>query len=274
MAKGEAPVFVVRQLTPTIGAEIEGLDLAVPQSDEVIAALEEALHAYQVLFFRGQDMTPYQQRDFAGRFGVLRPFPFGRPPEEDLPEVMVLATDGDGPKVSNADIWHSDATFMEAPPKATLLRAVSLPDLGGDTLWADMAAAYEALSPRLRAMLDECTAEHDFTKSATHRGRADEGALPPARHPVVRTHPATGRRCLYVNRVFTTRICELSDRENELLLPFLCDHVTRPEFQCRFRWTPGAVALWDNRGTQHYATYDYAGPRVMHRVVIEGDRPY
>lgn len=263
----------IQPLTPTIGAEVRGIDLA-HATDGSVDALREALLAYQVLFFRDQTLTPHQQRDFAAQFGKLQHFPFGRPPAPDLPEVMVLATDGDGPKVSNADIWHSDATFMAAPPMATMLRAVHLPDVGGDTLWADMAAAYEALSPALRRLLDECTGEHDFTKSSSHRGRADTSEIPPAHHPVIRTHPETGRRHLYVNRVFTTRINELTDRENELLLPFLFDHVARPEFQCRFRWSAGAIALWDNRGTQHYATYDYTGPRVMHRIVIEGDRPY
>jgi taurine dioxygenase len=266
-------VLHIAPLTPTIGAEISGLDLRESQPDTVIAELVDALHAHQVLFFRNQPVSPYQQRDFAARFGTPQHFPFGAPPAPDVPEVMVLATGGPGPKVANADIWHSDATFMAAPPMATMLRSVELPTLGGDTLWADMEAAYQALSEPLRGLLDELSAEHDFTKSSSHRGRADRDALPPARHPVVRTHPITGRRCLYVNRVFTTRILGLTERENELLLPFLFEHVTRPEFQCRFRWTENTIAFWDNRSTQHYAAYDYAEPRVMHRIVLDGDVP-
>jgi taurine dioxygenase len=263
-------VFDLAPLTPTIGAEISGLDLREPQPDDVIAALTDALHTRQVLFFRDQPISGYQQRDFAGRFGTPQRFPFGEPPAPDLPEVMVLATGGPGPKIANADIWHSDATFMATPPMATMLRSVALPALGGDTLWADMEAAYEALSGPIRRLLDEVSAEHDAAKSAVHRGGA---ARPPAVHPVVRTHPVTGRRCLYVNRIFTTRVHGLGERENEVLLPFLFEHVNRPEFQCRFRWTRDALAFWDNRSTQHYAAYDYTGLRVMHRVVLNGDAP-
>ncbi|MGA4541260.1 TauD/TfdA family dioxygenase [Uniformispora flossi] len=264
-------MFDIRPLTPAIGAEVAGIDLNDDLGPDAYAALTEALHTHQVLFFRGQDIDAYRQRDFAAGFGTLQRFPFGHPPAPDLPEVMVLAT-GDGPKQSNADIWHSDATFMARPPLGTMLRAVSLPPLGGDTLWADMESAYAALSAPMRALLDGLTAEHDFTKSRTHRG-GDPDALPVVAHPVVRTHPVTGRRCLYVNRIFTTRIVELDERENELLLPFLFDHVTRPDFQVRFGWRPGDIAFWDNRSTQHYAVYDYQAPRVMHRIVIEGDEP-
>lgn len=267
-------MFELRPLNPALGAEVVGLDPAALPDAAVFDALAEALHDRKVLFFRGAGgtLTDRQMRDFAAGFGTLQHFPFGNPPQPDLPEVMVLATDGDGPKVSNADTWHSDATFLARPPAATMLRAVDLPELGGDTLWADMERAYQALSEPLRTMLDGLTAEHDHTKSRAHRGR-DKEALPPSVHPVVRTHPASGRRCLYVNRVFTTRIVELDERENELLLPFLFEHVSRPEFQVRFTWRPGDIALWDNRSTQHYAAYDYRGPRVMHRIVIEGDAP-
>ncbi|WP_020548110.1 TauD/TfdA dioxygenase family protein [Embleya scabrispora] len=266
------PVFDIRPLTPTIGAEVHGLDLNLDLDASGHAALSEVLHEHQVLFFRDQRITAHRQREVAARFGALQRFPFGEPAAPDLPEVMVLATGGDGPKVSNADIWHSDATFMARPPLGTMLRAVSLPPLGGDTLWADMESAYRSLSAPIRALLDGLTAEHDFAKSRSHRG-GDRDALPPVVHPVVRTHPLTGRRCLYVNRIFTTRIVELGERENELLLPFLFDRAARPEFQVRLTWRPGDVALWDNRSTQHYAAYDYRGPRVMHRIVIEGDEP-
>ncbi|MFI1379481.1 TauD/TfdA dioxygenase family protein [Embleya sp. NPDC020886] len=266
-------MFDIRPLTPTIGAEVLDLDLNRDDLDaSVFAALTDALHERQVLFFRDQRITAHRQREVAARFGTLQHFPFGDPAAPDLPEVMVLATGGDGPKVSNADIWHSDATFMARPPLGTMLRAVSLPALGGDTVWADMESAYSGLSAPIRALLDGLTAEHDFAKSRSHRG-GDRAALPPVVHPVVRTHPVTGRRCLYVNRIFTTRIVELDERENELLLPFLFDRTARPEFQVRLTWRPGDIALWDNRSTQHYAAYDYQGPRVMHRIVIEGDEP-
>ena len=147
-----------------------------------------------------------------------------------------------------------------------------MPSHGGDTLFADAAAAYDALSSRMQRMLDELTATHDFANSSAHR-RPLHDEYPPVSHPVVRVHPDTGRRSLFVNRIFTSRIDQLTDRENEVLLPMLCDHIRSPDFQCRFTWHPGSVAFWDNRCTQHYAVADYREPRVMHRVVIDGTVP-
>ncbi len=262
--------MTVVPLTPTVGAEIVGVDLS-QLTDEEHRVVADAFADHLVLFFRDQRLDDRSQREVAAGFGPLQVFPFAPPLDPALPEVHAIAT-GAGPKTSNADTWHSDATFMECPPMATLLRAIELPGSGGDTLFANMYAAYDALSSRLQRLLEGMTATHDFTKSSSHRRRLDD-QFPPVEHPVVRTHPVTGRKALFVNRVFTVTLNELTDAENELLLPLLCDHVKSPDFQCRFTWSPGSVAVWDNRCAQHYAVADYGERRVMHRVLIAGDRP-
>jgi taurine dioxygenase len=262
----------IRLLTPGIGAELLGVDLASP-SPELFAAVRAALLDHKVVFFRDQHLDLRAQRDFAAGFGEPQRFPFGGPVDESVPEVHALASGGERGKVGNADIWHSDATFMREPPMGSILRAVVSPPCGGDTLFADAEAAYEALSAPLQRLLEECTATHDFTKSTAHR-RPLQDEYPPVQHPVVRVHPETGRKSLFVNRTFTRHIDQLSERENEVLLPMLWDHVRSPDFQCRFSWRPGSVAFWDNRCTQHYAVADYREPRLMHRVVITGDRPF
>jgi len=263
--------MTAQPLTAVIGAELHGVDLAHP-SDDMVAAIDQALLRHKVVFFPDQVLDDRAHRDFAARFGPLQRFPFGAPVDEAIPEVHAIASGGGAPKTGNADIWHSDATFMATPPLGSVLRAVQLPPYGGDTLFANMEAAYEALSSSIQRLLDGLTATHDFTRSSSHR-RALQHDYPPVSHPVVRVHPITGRRALFVNRIFTDRINELSDRENEALLVFLCDHARSPDFQCRFSWRPGSVAFWDNRCTQHYAVADYTERRVMHRVVINGDRP-
>lgn len=272
-ASAEASIALhVVPLTPTVGAEVRGVDLR-DLDDATFAAIRAALLDHQVLFFRDQQLTDEQQRDFAARFGPLQRFPFADPVDESVPEVHAIAIDGSAPRKSNADIWHTDATFMECPPYGSVLRAVTLPEVGGDTLWASGTAAYEALSSRLQRMLDGLTATHDFTKSTTHR-RPLHDRYPPVSHPVVRTHPETGRKALFVNRIFTTRIDDLPARESDMLLEFLFEHIGSPDFHVRFTWSPGAVAIWDNRCTQHYAVLDYRSLRVMHRVVVDGERPF
>ena len=262
----------IRRLTPQIGAEIDGLDLR-DASDSDIASLRAALTEHLVLFLRDQSLTDADQQRFAGRFGAVEEYPFGGGGPADAPDVHVIATGGGGPKYSNADVWHSDATFMECPPLGSILRSVELPALGGDTLWASAYAAYESLSPRLQDLLEGMTATHDVAKSSAHRTPVHD-RYPPVQHPVVRTHPETGRRALYVNRNFTVRLDGVSERENEVLLPLLCDTFRQPDIQVRLRWTPGTVAIWDNRSTQHYATFDYTERREMHRILLRGDRPF
>ena len=271
----------VEPLTGVIGAEVYGIDLRAPLSDGTRTALRDALAEHLVLFFHDQQLNDRQHRDFAAQFGPLEPFAFAPTADGDLPEMHALAfEDGAAALGSRVDSWHTDGTFMPMPPNATVLRAVELPPYGGDTCWANMYAAYDALSAPLRSMLDELDAEHDFMKiTYTTFDDADDPEAelrrlreryPVVRHPLVCAHPDTGRKLLYCNRNYVTRIVGMTEHENELLLPFLFDHVRDPRFQCRFRWRDGSVAIWDNRATQHLGVPDYPGRRVMHRVVLEG----
>lgn len=265
--------LTVTPLTHNIGAEVSGIDLARPVESAVAKEVVDLFHQYQVLFVRGQDIDDHAHRDFAKVFGELHHFAFLPPLADDLPEMHAIDIDGAKPKTANADIWHSDATFLERPPLGSMLRAVILPEVGGDTLWASMYAAYDALSSRVQRLIADMSAVHDSANSTSHATKAANASYSPAVHPVVRTHPVTGRKALFVNKTFTTRLEGLTERENDHLLPLLTDHVRSPDFQVRFHWTPGAIALWDNRCTQHYAVADYSGRRRMHRVVIEGDIP-
>jgi taurine dioxygenase len=273
----------VRPLTSTLGAEVHGVSLRdAPDDPEVMAALEQALLDHLVLFFRDQhELTPESQIRFASWFGPFEYHAFAKP-HPDHAELVVL--DQTTPERDGANSWHSDSSFMECPAMGSVLRAVQLPSLGGDTCWASMYAAHEALSPRLRSLLEDCTAIHDVIGplekaiAGGHSTGTDLEAIrrkwPPMEHPVIRTHPVTGRNALYVNRNFTTRIIGVTEDESDALLAYLLTHVQRPDFQVRFRWEPGSVAFWDNRCTQHYAVADYSGQRrIMHRVTLRGDRP-
>jgi taurine dioxygenase len=277
------PSVAVRPLTVTIGAEVTGVDLATaPEDEELMGDLLSALHNHLVLFFPGQELTPEEHVRFAGWFGPFEQHPFARP-HPDYPAAMTVL-DQTTPDTDGANSWHSDSSFMLKPAFGSVLRAVQLPPLGGDTCWASMYAAWDALSPRLQQLLDGLEAAHDIIvplEKAIAGGHSVSTDLdevrrqwPPVAHPIARTHPATGRKCLYVNNNFTTRIIGLPRQESDVLLPFLLQHVQRPDFQVRFRWQPGAVVLWDNRCTQHYAVPDYTGyRRVMHRVTLTGDEP-
>jgi taurine dioxygenase len=270
------PTLEITPLTPAIGAEVSGVDLAEPLGDETIAGIRQALLDHLVIFLRGQDITDEQHLDFALRFGQLSVSPLATKYQE-RPTVTVL--DQVSPKGEGADEWHSDNTFMAKPPMGSILRAVQLPAVGGDTCFSNMYAAYEALSPAVRSLVDGLRAVHDITKPMRKAVAAGHTTLdlsemqerwPPIEHPVVVTHPETGRRALFVNRNSTTHIVGLSERENDALLPFLLDHVRSPEFQCRFHWEVGSMAFWDNRCVQHYAVADYAERRIMHRVTVDG----
>ncbi|WP_283150044.1 taurine dioxygenase [Silvimonas soli] len=274
------------QFTPigaALGAIIEGVNLAEPLSDGHFAALKDALLQYQVLFFREQPLTPLQQRNFARHFGDLHIHPI-YPNVPDTPEVLILDTHDQN--LPDNDNWHTDVTFIETPPLGAILAAKQLPPTGGDTLWASGTAAYEALSPPLQHLLDGLTATHDFGKSFPEtrfavseevhaQWHASRARHPPITHPVIRTHPQTGKKALFVNDGFTTRINEFSARESQALLDFLFAHIARPEFTLRWRWQENDVAFWDNRITQHYAVADYLPHRrIMHRATILGDKPY
>lgn len=271
------------RLSPAIGAVVEGINLSQPLDTDLRDTLSAALLQHQVLFFRNQDISPLQQRDFAAWFGDLHIHPL-YPKIADIPQIMVLDTAQNDLR-DNA-IWHTDVTFIDTPPLGSVLAARQLPPYGGDTLWASGTAAWRALSPRLQQLLDGLTATHDFTKSfplerfgqtpeALARYEETRRTTPPVSHPVVRTHPVSGEKALFVSDGFTTRINELEPAESAALLAFLFAHYARPEFSVRWRWQPGDVAFWDNRVTQHYAVDDYRpAHRIMHRATILGDKPY
>lgn len=273
----------VQPLGPAIGALVSGITLADPLSDDLRDTLLNALLQHHVLFFENQPITPAQQRDLAARFGQLHIHPI-YPHVSDVPEIIVLDTSTQN--LPDNDNWHTDVTFIETPPMGALLSARLLPPSGGDTLWASGVAAYEGLSPRWRAMLDGLTAEHDMVKSfpahrfartPEERVRWEEARVknPPITQPVIRTHPVTGKRGLFVNEGFTTRIVELAPKESDAVLRMLAEHIAKPEYTVRWRWKPYDFAFWDNRLTQHYATADYLPHRrIMHRATVLGDKPF
>ncbi len=270
----------IQPLTPVIGAKVDGVDLRGPVSAATLHEIEQALLEHLVLLFRDQDITPEQQLDFGRNFGQVYCPPIARS-ADGYPELMLL--DQSTPRGAGADNWHYDATFMPRPPLGAILKAVQLPRFGGDTCFANMTAAYEALSPALRSLLDGLTAVHDMTarlRVAIDRGISSDdfdelrAQWPPIEHPVVRTHPVTGRKALFLNYNTGSQLKGVTRSENDLLLPFLFDHIRSPEFQCRIRWEPNSVAFWDNRCVQHIGVPDYSERRVMHRVTIDGDEPY
>lgn len=271
--------LTIVELSPVIGAVVRGIDLSLPLDDAAIASITAALLRHQVLFFEDQNLSPERQRDFAGRFGTLHVHPL-YPKVADVPEIIVLDTHPGNP--TDNDNWHTDVTFIDTPPLGAVLAAAELPPSGGDTMWASLTAAYDALSLMLQHLLDGLTATHDFTKSfpepieaaAQEAWRKARGANPVVSHPVVRRHPLTGAKSLFVNFGFTTRINELTKPESDALLAFLFTHSAKPEFTVRWKWQAGSVAFWDNRVTQHYALSDYLpARRIMHRATVIGDRP-
>jgi taurine dioxygenase len=268
----------VHPLTAAVGAEVEGIDLSAPLDETTIEAIRQALRDHLVLFFRDQDITPAEQLRFSEYFGpVMLPLIDTQSTEE--PGVTVL--DQVAPKGQYTDRWHTDHTFVPEPPMASILRAVKVPELGGDTCFASMYAAYDALSPRMQGFLDGLTAVHSteiITRGIAGLDRVyrrdAESHRPPVVHPVIRIHPETGRKLIYVTGNFTTRIVELDESESNAVLGYLFEHTKSPELQCRFRWRPNSVAFWDNRSAQHCAIPDYQERRVMYRTMIAGDRPF
>ncbi len=269
------------RLTPAIGAVVEGVDLSAMLTEAEVRDIRAALDEHLVLFFEHQSLTPVQQRDFAARFGPLYMHPF-YPGHDDAPEVMILAHDET--HRANSDRWHNDVTFLERPPQAGVLYAEQIPELGGDTLWANMYLAHETLSEPIKTLVTQLRAVHSFAKNFTPErfkalgieARRDRmyAEHPPVSHPVARTNPATGRKALFVNQDFTSHIEGLSPRESDALLRLLFEHMERPEFQVRWRWNEGTVAFWDNRWTQHCALADYfPNRRRVRRATILGERP-
>ena len=270
---------ISKRVAPAAGA----LGAYVDEDLEALAAsgaLNELLDAHHVLFFRDQRLDAAGFGQIAASLGTLEAHP-AYPTVDGAGDVQILESTPDRP--SKIELWHSDMTFRAQPPAVTLLYAQVLPDYGGDTLWASASRAYESLSEPLRGLVDVLEAEHDFAHGfqeslAEPGGRerlADAIAEnPPVRHPVVRTHPRSGRRAIYVNPLFTKRIAGLNRAESDMLLGLLADHVARDEHTVRLRWQPGTIAVWDNRMTQHKPVNDFIGRhRRMYRVTVAGERP-
>ena len=268
--------FTAVPVSPTIGAELGGVDLRQPVDEGLFEELHRALLEWKVLFFHDQELSSEQHVRFSRLWGELEVHPFLA--QGDVPEIVRFAKDDKTKAVEN--VWHSDVSFRVAPSMGSVLRAIEVPPVGGDTIWVDMAAAYDGLPDDVKDRIGGMFAVHDFALSYGLAMSAEELAkarqeLPPARHPIVRTHPETGRKILYVNEIFTSHIEGLAPDEGEELLVYLCRQAAVPEYQCRFRWKVNSVALWDNRGTQHYALSDYwPHRRVMERSAIVGDKPF
>ena len=268
----------VRPCTPVIGAEIHGVDLTRPLSDEQWNEIHEAFLRHLVIFFREQErMSPEQQIAFGRRFGELHIHP-AAPHLEGYPEVFVIHAHKDS-RFANGESWHSDVSCDAEPPLGSILQIHVLPPCGGDTLFSSMYAAYDDLSPRMKTFLEGLAAvhesEHFYRGRYADRGVNDAGKVyPKAVHPVIRTHPETGKRCVFVNRTFTTRIEGLPEDESRAILQFLFHHVETPWYQTRFTWRQNDVAMWDNRCAQHMAIWDYwPNERKGHRVTVKGERP-
>jgi taurine dioxygenase len=273
-------VIGFQPLAGALGAEVVGIDLREPIDDSTFEALRVGLLEHQVLFFRDQPIEHEHHRALARRFGE----PVGHPayPHADgFPEINILESTAENP--TKIDTWHTDMTFLERPPLGSILRARIIPEHGGDTMFASLFAAFDALSDRMQRYLDGLEALHSFAHGFRHSLAEPGGwdrlgeavrANPPVRHPVIRTHPRSGRRALFVNRLFTTHIEGLREAESDALLAFLFAHLETPELNCRFRWRNDSIAFWDNRATLHRPVNDFfPAHRRMERITIGGDRP-
>lgn len=267
--------ITISALTPTIGAEIGNIDLRQTSSGE-IADIRAALLEYKVVFFRDQTLTQAEHIAFARQFGDLEIHP-ATPKSQSNPEVLHIAH---GPESKGKEnFWHSDVTWREKPSLGSILKAVEVPAVGGDTLFANMVMAYELLPDDIKEVITGRVAVHDIAR--VFAGRLNKSAeelrerYPPMEHPIVRTHPETGESVLYVNTAFTSHIKDMEERDSTRLLRQLYRTAANPEIQCRFRWQQGSLAFWDNRASQHFASSDYFPQvRKMERVTIAGDRPF
>lgn len=276
----------VQPVAGALGAEIHGVDLGQSMDDATFNEIHTAYLEHQVIFFRDQHMTPDQHKAFGRRFGALNIHPQYFP-LDGHPEILPILKEPDAAN-NIGGVWHADVTFFPEPVMGSILYALDVPEVGGDTMFASQYLAYETLSSGMQDMLGAMTATHsddtlsdpdsarkrNETRSTKLREESNNGPKIDAEHPVVCTHPETGRKLLYVNRPFTQRFTGMTDAESQPLLNFLFEHASKPEFTCRFRWEKNSVAFWDNRCVQHYALNDYPGQRrSMHRVTIEGGKP-
>ena len=271
----------IKPAAGALGAEISGIDLTGELRAEDYRAIRAMLVEHEVIFFRNQDVTPAQQHALASSFGPLQTHP-AYATVEGFPEITILESTADKP--SKIECWYSDMTFRQHPPMGTVLRSKVIPEKGGDTLWSSMTSAYDGLSAQMQTFLAELTAVHDFCygfkESLAEQGGAERLARavadnPPVHHPVIRTHPESGKKVIFVNPLFTTHIAGLPAAESRAILEFLYQHNTTPEFTCRFAWEANCIAIWDNRSTQHKPVNDYfPAYRCLERIVIDGDKPY
>ena len=269
-------------ISGVLGAETSGVDLSGDLSDELITDVRAALIRHHVLVFRGQELSAEQQMTFGQRFGELDTHPFVDG-SADNPEVLNIVTQPDD-HANFGGGWHTDVTFLEQPDLGSILYAVELPPFGGDTLFANQHTAYDELSDTMKELLEPLVAVHSARKQYSEGGysmqskamntKNAEHAAAEVEHPVVRTHPESGRKSLYVNAAFTMGIKGMRPDESRALLTFLLRHATQERYTCRVRWEPGTLTMWDNRSVQHYALHDYAGHvRRMRRITVKGDRP-
>lgn len=271
--------ITVTPLTPNIGAEISGIQLANAVDQTRYGVIHQALMDHQVIFFRDQEMTLEQHKNFAKQFGELHIHPAYPQQEDGHPEIMRIHTDANSTRHAGEE-WHSDVTCDEEPPMGTILHLHTVPKSGGDTLFMSSYAAYDALSDTMKDFLDGMTAHH--SGEVVYRGRYtyldvdDKGMeYPNNDHPLIRTHPVTKKKGIFVNRTFTSHINGLKKSESDALLEMLYRHMEKPDFQVRFQWKPGSVAFWDNRCVQHYAVWDYfPETRSGYRVTVCGDKPF
>ena len=276
--------FVAEPYTPNIGAVIHGLDLSRPLDATTQAELRRALAEHEVIFLRDQQLTPAQQVEFSRIFGNVAEVKAFFPRLDAHPEIEVVESTAERPKA--ASNWHADITWRDNPPIGTSLYAQVIPASGGDTIWASLTRAFDSLPPELQAYLETLTAVHSWeisgwTEYLLHKDASGEqlrearAKYPPVEHPVVRVHPVTGKKILYVNPTFTSHIKGLPRAQSDALLTQLFELATRPEFQARLRWQPGTLAVWDNRSTQHYAVGDFfPAQRLLHRITFTAERAF
>ncbi len=274
--------IIVEPTAGALGAELSGVDLRKPLDEQTVAEIRDALFEHLVIFFRDQDITSEQYLTFAREFGDILPYPLVQG-LDDFPDIVpVLKLPHE--TVNFGGLWHADTTYLTEPPMGAILRARELPPRGGDTIWANMYLAYETLSDGMKRMLDGLTAVFSSEKAGATAAREDRrndapkddsGLATTAEPPVVRIHPVTGKKILFVNNGHTTRFKDMTETESKPLLDYLFQHQTRPEFTCRLSWRPGTIAFWDNRASQHNPVNDYHGyKRLMHRITLAGEKPY